>query len=152
MEKKVFEIKNRAERIAKENSIIILSDEKEILEKLQEISNGGENNIELKEKTLDDIERYLFVKEKMKFAEMDFEFLKEFSKLLKEQETRMSDSGNPILFKTINSSNEDMFFLTRKALKEYLEVNKTEDKKIIEILSGNCEELVKLLEIVKRNF
>lgn len=152
MERKIIEIKNRAEKIAKENSVILLSGEKDILEKLHEIVNSDENNIELKSKTLDNIERYLYVKEKMNFAEKDFEFLKEISKLLKKQETRCYDSGNPTLFKIVNSIGDDMFFLTRKNLNEYLEINGVKDKKIIEILSGNCEELVKLLEIVKRNF
>lgn len=152
MERKIIEIKKRAEKILRENSIITLSGEREILKKVQEIANSDENNIDVKEKTLDDIERYLYIKEKMYFAEKDFEFLKELSMLLKEQETRCYDSGNPILFKIVNSIDKDAFFLTRKNMNEYLEINGVKDKKFIEILSGNCEELVKLLEIVKRNF
>jgi len=145
-------IKERAEKIARENSIILLSREKEILEKLQEIANYSGNDIELIEKTLDDIERYLSVKEKMNFAERDYNYLQKLSQLLKKQETRMSDSGNPILFKTVNGMGEDMFFLTRKSLNNYLEINKNEGKKTVEILSGNSEELVILLEVIKRNF
>lgn len=152
MKNKSLEIKNRAEKIARENSIIILSEEKEILEKLQEISSGNGDNIELKEKTLEDIERYLFVKEKMKFAEKDLKFLRELSKSLREQETRLSDTGNPILFKINNALGNEMFFLTRENLNKYLDVNKDQTRNIIEILSGNSEELVELLECVKRNF
>lgn len=45
MEKRILEIKNRAERIAKENSIIIFSEENEIIKKLQEIANTDGTNM-----------------------------------------------------------------------------------------------------------
>ena len=54
-----------------------------------------------------------------------------------------------------NSQGQEMFFITRKALNEYIECNKkslSENKTIIEIPSNNSYELEKLIEIIKRNF
>lgn len=106
----------------------------------------------MKGKTLDDIERYLYVKEKKQFAEKDLKFLEEISKSLRKQETRLSDTGSPILFKIHNALGKEIFFLTRENLNKYLDANKDEGRNIVEISNGNSEELVELLEIVKRNF
>ena len=54
-----------------------------------------------------------------------------------------------------NRQGQEMFFITRKALNEYIKCNKnnlSENKTIIEISSNNSYELEKLIEIIKRNF
>ena len=153
MENKIIEIKKRTEKILKENSIITLSGEKEILKKVKEIADSDVDNIELKAKTLDDIERYLYVKEKMNFAGKDFEFLKELSESLREQEVRENDLGTPPLFILKNTaSGKDEYFLTRKALKKYITTRKKGEKRIVEVSSNDSLELAHLIEVIKRNF
>ena len=152
-EENIVEIKKRAEKILRENSIITLSGEKEILKMVQEITNSDGDNIELKAKTLDDIERYLYIKEKMNLAEKDIAFLNELSKSLKEQEVRENDFGTPPLFILKNTaSGKDEFFLTRKALKKYMTIRKKDEKRIVEVSSNDSLEIARLIEVIKRNF
>ena len=73
---------------------------------------------------------------------------------LRMQEVRRTDISTPPLFVIKNRQGQEMFFITRKALNEYIECNKkslSENKTIIEIPSNNSYELEKLIEIIKRN-
>lgn len=152
MEERIANLKKRAENMMADTRITVLKDEKEILEKLNEITKTEGNNVQIDEKTLDCFERYLDAKEKMQLAENDVEYLKHLAKGLKEQEIRKSDACNPAMFKITNNEGNEMLFLTRNALKEYSEVNSEDKYKVIEIPSSNSEELAMLLDIVKRNF
>ena len=129
----IEQIINKAKKIRGENSLEILKDEKEILEKLNEIEENTTNeNKEYNEKILIEIESEL-----------------------RKQEVRRTDISMPPLFVIKNSQGQEMFFITRKALNEYIECNKkslSENKTIIEIPSNNSYELEKLIEIIKRNF
>jgi len=149
MEDKIQEIKYKVNRLLGETSIEVLKDEKEIIETLERILK--EPKIECDDEILDNIEEYLETKEQIKVKENDMEFLANLAKSLREQEVRLSDDGNPPLFKIRNSIGEEVYFITREALNEYREFNK-ESSRIIEIPKSNSIELSKLIDIIKRNF
>ena len=107
------------------------------------------------EKILIEIESYLKIKENTQMQIEDYKFLKAIAEELRRQEVRRTDISMPPLFVIKNSQGQEMFFITRKALNEYIECNKkslSENKTIIEIPSNNSYELEKLIEIIKRNF
>ena len=149
------DIKKRAEELLKRHSIETLTDEKRIIETLINFDDVDEKNIEYASKTLDILEKYLLIKEKEVLKEKDFEFLSELATKLREQSVRKTDSSNPPLFITKDSSDNDVFFITRNALIEYLETIGKDPKSlgtIIEIPSSNSMELARLMEIIKRNY
>lgn len=101
------------------------------------------------------IESYLEIKEKSKIQKEDYEFLQKIAKSLREQEVRKTDISNPPLFKIKNKDGQELFFITRNALDEYIECNglkKQNGVQTVEIPSNNSFELEKLLETIKRNF
>ena len=151
----IEQIINKAKKIRGENSLEILKDEKEILEKLNEIEENTTNeNKEFNEKILIEIESYLKIKENTQMQIEDYKFLKAIAEELRRQEVRRTDISMPPLFVIKNSQGQEMFFITRKALNEYIECNKkslSENKTIIEIPSNNSYELEKLKEIFNKN-
>ena len=97
----------------------------------------------------------MFIKEKEVLKEKDFEFLSKLATTLREQSVRKTDSSNPPLFVTKDSSDKDVFFITRNALNEYLETMGKNPKSlgtVIEIPSSNSMELARLIEVIKRNY
>lgn len=150
MKNNIDDIRERANKLMGEHRIAVFTDETEIVMLLKEYKDKEITNVEYENKTLDFIERYLSAKEKMILAEKDEGFLKTLAKELREQEIRKTDASNPPLFKITNSIGEDMYYLTRAALKKY--TNSSKNNKTIEIPSSNSIELAELLEIVKRNF
>lgn len=152
----IKQIVNKAKLLRENNSIEILKGEKEILDKLYEIEDG--TNIENKdynEKMLNYIESYLEIKRKSKIKKEDYEFLQKLANSLRKQEVRKTDTSNPPLFKIKNKDGKDLFFITREALNEYIEINglrKGNNVKTIEILNEKSFELEKLLEVIKRSF
>ena len=117
--------------------------------------NTNNENKEFNEKILIEIESYLKIKENIQIQIEDYKFLKTIAQELRKQEVRRTDISTPPLFVIKNSQGQEMFFITRKALNEYIECNKKsllENKTIIEIPSNNSYELEKLIEIIKRNF
>ena len=152
----IEQIINMAKKIRGENSFENLKGEKEILEKLYDIEeNTTDGNKEFNEKILKEIEMYLKIKENTQMQIEDHKFLKTIAEELRMQEVRRTDISTPPLFVIKNSQGQEMFFITRKALNEYVECNKKsllENKTIIEIPSNNSYELEKLIEIIKRNF
>lgn len=152
----IEQIINMAKKIRGENSFENLKGEKEILEKLYDIEeNTTDGNKEFNEKILKEIEMYLKIKENTQMQIEDHKFLKAIAEELRKQEVRRTDISMPPLFVIKNSQGQEMFFITRKALNEYIECNKkslSENKTIIEIPSNNSYELEKLIEIIKRNF
>lgn len=153
MENRLEEIRKRAEKILRNYSLDVLTDEKELMETLTDISKINEYN-ELLNKTLDYIERYLNAKQKMILKEEDSEFLKELAEDLKYQNTRRTDGViyNP-LFKLISKDEKEKYFLARKRAEKHLEKNKEQYKNDIIVLQDNdYTDLTKLLEIIVRNF
>lgn len=152
----IEQIINKAKKIRGENSLEVLKGEKEILERLDEIEENTNNeNKEFNEKILIEIESYLKIKENIQIQIEDYKFLKTIAQELRKQEVRRTDISTPPLFVIKNSQGQEMFFITQKALNEYIECNKKsllENKTIIEIPSNNSYELEKLIEIIKRNF
>ena len=152
MEERVADLKKRAEDMMADTRITVLKDEKEILEKINEISKSDGSNVQRDEKTLNCFERYLDAKDKMQLAENDMEFLTHLANGLKDQGIRRSDDCNPAMFKIINNEGNEKLFLTRNSLREYCEANSEDKNKVIEIPCNHSEELAMLLDIIKRNF
>lgn len=152
----IEQIKSKAKSLRGNNSIEILKGEKEILDKLNDIENTTNlENKDYNEKILNYIESYLKIKQKSEIQKEDYDFLRNLANSLRKQEVRKTDISNPPLFKIKNKNGQDLFFITRDALNEYMEVNglkKEKNIKTIEIPCNNSFELEKLLEIIKRNF
>lgn len=111
----IEQIINKAKKIRGENSLEILKDEKEILEKLNEIEENTTNeNKEFNEKILIEIESYLKIKENTQMQIEDYKFLKAIAEELRRQEVRRTDISMPPLFVIKNSQGQEMFFITRK--------------------------------------
>lgn len=147
-------IRKRANELLYKYSINTL-DEKEIVETLIKFDEVDEKNIEYADKTLKLLEKYLLIKEKTKLAESDFDFLTKLAETLREQEIRKTDVSNPPLFRTKDINEQDIYFITRYALNEYLKAINKDSKSletVVEISGGNSNELAKLIEIIKRNF
>ena len=151
MENEIEEIRNRANKILSSYNMNVLSNEKKLLESLTKISNAEDIDVYYDTKTLNYIERYLIAKEKMQIAENDEEFLRNLSKELKQQEVRSTDIAVPPLFMIKNVVGNNVFFLTRKAVKNYLSIGSKTEKKIIEVPSSDSLEISQLLDIIKRN-
>ena len=151
MEKNNIEIKERAEKILRNNNITTLRDENEIMQILLNIANS-EVVDENCDKTLDYIEDYLIAKNKMQTAKEDMAFLQKLAEALRNQDIRKTDVCRPPLFKIKDSNNEDIYFLTRQALKEYEESNKIEHKDVIVVQENKNTELTRLLDVIERNF
>ena len=130
----IEQIINKAKKIRGENSLEILKDEKEILEKLNEIEENTTNeNKEFNEKILIEIESYLKIKENTQMQIEDYKFLKAIAEELRRQEVRRTDISMPPLFVIKNSQGQEMFFITRKALNEYIgQTNLKENLKVFE--------------------
>lgn len=121
----IEQIINKAKKIRGENSLEVLKGEKEILERLDEIEENTNNeNKEFNEKILIEIESYLKIKENIQIQIEDYKFLKTIAQELRKQEVRRTDISTPPLFVIKNSQGQEMFFITRKALNEYIECNK----------------------------
>ena len=146
-----MEIQQKAKEILEKNSINVLKNEKEIIDKLERLSNSESKSL-TDEKELEEIERYLEDKKKKMIENDDMEFLKNLADNLRKQSVRFTDFKNPPMFKIKNSIQEDTYFLTREALNKFIEYNEDIKNQIIEIPESNSLELAHLLEIIKRNF
>lgn len=152
----IKQIVNKAKSLRKNNSIEIFKGEKEILDRLCKIEDGTNmENKDYNEKMLNYIESYLEIKRKSKIKKEDYEFLQKLANSLRKQEVRKTDTSNPALFKINNKDGNDLFFITRESLKEYIEINglrKENNVTTIEISNEKSFELEKLLEVIKRSF
>ena len=154
--KSLKELKEKANEILNNNKIAIYTDEEEIINKINEILNEDDENIdcELLNKTLDNIDIYMKIKEKMTLGEQDYTFLKNLSEDFKEQSIRKTDGVLYIpLFKIRSLDGEEKYFLTRKSAKEYIKMHKSwVMSDIIEIEESDNTDLTEVIEIIKRNF
>lgn len=152
----IEQIIDEAKKIIGNYSIEILKDEKELLDKISDIEvNTTEENKNYNKKILSNIKSYLEIKKKIKIRKEDYEFLQNIAQNLRNQEVRRTDISNPPLFEIKNKDGNDLFFITRSALNEYIECNRRnekDNKTIIEIPSNHSYELEMLIEIIKRNF
>jgi len=153
---KLEEIKLRAKKIAGNSNLNIMSDEKELLEQLMGLlqANAEKADISLLEKTLDNIEIYIKTKEKMFIAKEDYEYLVEISKELKKQSIRRLDGILYVsIFKVIEKDKGEQCFLIREHAEKYKKVYENNFRnKIVKVEETNNSDLIKLLEIIKRNF
>ncbi len=153
---KLEEIKLRAKKIIGNSSLNIMKNEKELLEQLNELLQINIENVDINllEKTLNNIEVYIKTKEKMFIAKEDYEYLVEISKSLKEQSVRRTDGILYVsIFKVLGKDKSEQCFLIRNHAEKYKKIygNKF-DNKIVKIEGTNNSDLIKLLEIIKRNF
>lgn len=151
-----LKIKEKAKKILESSKINVLSGEKDLIEQLDKIINekNDEMNYNLINKTLENIEIYLRYKEKMLLAVDDYEYLVSLSNELNSQSVRKNDDIIYIpLFKITSKDGKEKYFLTRNSAKEYIELhNKLYTDDIIEIEENNNDTLLKLIQIIKRNF
>ncbi len=82
------------------------------------------------------------------------EYLVSLSRELNNQSVRKNDGIIYIpLFKITSKDGEEKYFLTRSSAKEYINLhNQFYNDDIIEIEETNNDHLLKLIEIIRRNF
>ena len=173
MKDKIKEIRNRANSIMGSIDISTGRGDAELLNYLNELENREieEFEIDIINKTLDNIETYFKVKRKMTLEINDYEYLKEIAKGLREQKVRVTDSvvfGEPV-FKILTQNNnkeEEFYFITKQGAENFIKANpltykqKAEDdsseekrkKDILAVKTNRNLELAKIIEIIQRNF
>ena len=144
------EMEKKLQKITGSQSIDNLTNEYKKIQEVEKIIKSKEINDEKKQEEIEKLEKYLAEKQNDINEEKDIEYLKKIAKELRTQSTRKTDKANPALFKIVSEFGEERYFITRKALEEYQECNKQEKGKVIEIASGDSEELNRLLDIIKR--
>ena len=148
MEEKIKQIRDRAKAIMGSIDISTGRGDAELLNYLNELENKQISNseIDIINKTLDNIEIYFKTKRKMTLEINDYEYLKEMAKKLREQNVRVTDSvvlGEPV-FKILTQNNkkeEEFYFITKQG-----------KKKIFDVKENRNLELSRIIEIIKRNF
>lgn len=169
MNENVEKLRERAKSILDNNKIIVFSNEKEIMEILNSIANlEDETDLEIKTKTLECIEEYIKVKDKLIIANADYNYFKELAENLRSQKIRIEDTtafSDPVFKINVKGDEE---FVTRKGAEKYMDANSTkykdiknndaqdaEDRRqnnIFEIKSNRNFEIARVLEIIKRYF
>ena len=173
MEEKIKQIRDRANAIMGSIDISTGRGDAELLNYLNELENKQISNseIDIINKTLDNIEIYFKTKRKMTLEINDYEYLKEMAKKLREQNVRVTDSvvlGEPV-FKILTQNNkkeEEFYFITKQGAENFIKANPTTYKqlseeesseerrkeKIFDVKENRNLELSKIIEIIKRNF
>lgn len=172
-------LKNRAKEILGSVSFNIFIGENQILEILQEIIDNDiqEETIWLFSKTLNNIESYLLVKNKMIIQNDDYEYLKNIAEILRNQKVRIDEIvpfSSPVFKVHIDADNKqkNFAFITREGAKKYIEINSTalshlhqsdknfmnnenldrRKKDLFDVENNTNLEIEKILEIIKRNY
>ena len=173
MEEKIKQIRDRANAIMGSIDISTGRGDAELLNYLNELENKQISNseIDIINKTLDNIEIYFKTKRKMTLEINDYEYLKEIAKGLREQKVRVTDRiifGEPV-FKILTQNNnkeEEFYFITKQGAENFIKANpltykqKSEEdsseerrkKDILAVKTNRNLELAKIIEIIKRNF
>ena len=129
------------------------------------------SEIDIIEKTLNNIENYLFTKQKMQVEINDYEYLKNIAETLRNQKVRIEDNvilGQPV-FRIMVGEEEIIYFITREGARKFIEThstifdknidnkdqeNQVERRKddLMEVTTNKNLEISKILEIIKRNY
>ena len=172
MDEKIIEIKEKARKILEDIQIDTSIGESRIITMLQKIEQHIEKSeIDIIEKTLNNIENYLFTKQKMQVKINDYEYLKNIAETLRNQKVRIEDNvifGQPV-FRIMVGEEEVIYFITREGARKFIETHSTifdkniDSKKqenqgerrkddLMEVTTNKKLEISKILEIIKRNY
>ncbi len=172
-EKRIIELKERAKHILSNTRIDVSVGDERLVSLLQEIEKKDitEEEIDLIEKTINNIENYFYTKAKMQIESNDYEYLKKIAEILKNQKIRIEDNvilGQPV-FKVIFGEDEIYYFITRDGAKDFIEAHPTAIKKLedkannveandrrkddlMEITTNKNLEIGRIIDIIKRNY
>ena len=172
-EKRIIELKERAKNILSNTRIDVSVGDERLVSLLQEIEKKDitEEEIDLIEKTINNIENYFYTKAKMQIESNDYEYLKKIAEILRNQKIRIEDNvilGQPV-FKVILGEKEVYYFITRDSAKEFIEAHTTLIKKsknkennadandrrkddLMEITTNKNLEIGRIIDIIKRNY
>lgn len=174
MGQKIEIIKEYAKKILSEISINETVGESKIIKFLQDIENRNikEDEIEILERTIENIKMFFYTKKLMKCAEEDYNFLKITAERLRTQKIRIKDEvimGQPI-FEVEMSDNKSEEFITKEGAQNFIDANTTitkcsdivksnEDndlerrkKEIFNVNTNKNLELERLIEVIIRNY
>lgn len=170
------EIKAIAQNLLLKNGIGVFVGDEKVLRILQEIIDKEitPEDIDITLKTVQNIEKYLYTKAKMKIQEKDFEYLKNIAEVLRNQKVRIEDSvafESPVFKVSIDETDKDkcFYFVTREGAEKYIELNSTQLKHLpkpkenvsseerrkstlFNIETNKNLEIERIIEIIKRNF
>ena len=172
-EKRIIELKERAKHILSNTRIDVSVGDERLVSLLQEIEKKDitEEEIDLIEKTINNIENYFYTKAKMQIESNDYEYLKKIAEILRNQKIRIEDNvilGQPV-FKVILGEEEVYYFITRDSAKKFIEAHPTAIKKLedkannveandrrkddlMEITTNKNLEIGRIIDIIKRNY
>lgn len=172
-EKRILELKEKAKNILSNIQIDTGSGDTKLIIFLQEIEQKNIKNdeLDLLERTVNNVENYFYAKRKMQIKVSDYEYLKKIAEILRKQKIRIEDNvvlGQPV-FKIILGEDEVVYFITRDGAKDFIETHSTFINKIIdtkhdehneeqrknnlmEVTSNKNLEIDKIIDIIKRNF
>lgn len=85
------EIRERAKTIIRNTTIKTIINDTDVINKIYDITNLDNIDIEKSETMLNQIELYILIKQKLEEKEKNLKYLKEISKELKEQKVRKED-------------------------------------------------------------
>lgn len=174
MEERIRNLKNKSKKILSEIVINTAIGDNEMINFLNDIENRNINEyeIEILERTVENIKMFFYTKKLMKCAEEDYKFLKLTAERLRNQKTRIKDEvivGQPI-FEVEMRDNKSEEFITKEGAQNFIDANSTitkysdivtskEDndlerrkKEIFNVNTNKNLELERLIEVIKRNY
>lgn len=172
-EKNISKLKEKINNILANLNISTITDEVRIITFLQELKEREvkDSEVEIIEKTLNNIEIYLHTKRMMQIETNDYNYLKELAEILRKQNVRIKDGvlyGEPV-FEIKLDDGDIYYFITREGAKKFAETHST----MIERKNENDEDIIKderrkenlmdvtinknleigrIIEIIKRNY
>lgn len=166
-------LKKKANDILVNLNIITIADEVKIVTFLQELKQREieDNEVEILEKTLNNVEIYLHTKRMMQIETNDYNYLKELAEILRKQNVRIKDGilyGEPV-FEIKLDDGDVYYFITREGAKKIAETHSTmierkneNDEDIInderrkdnlmDVIINKNLEIGRIIEIIKRNY
>ena len=148
--KTINEVKDKAIKILGNISLKQLSNDKSIRDELYEIINSTNLNIEKVENQLNIIELFISVNNKIEDKDNNFSYLKNLASDLRKQKVRQNDLDKGIPLFKVEKEGKSYYFLTRKAAKEFIEINKDYNLEIIIIEETEDKRLKKIVEQIKQ--
>lgn len=174
MEERIRNLKNESKKILSEIVINTAIGDNEMIKFLQDIENRNinEDEIDILERTVENIKMFFYTKKLMKCVEDDYNFLKITAERLRNQKIRIKDEvimGQPI-FKVETSDNKTEEFITKEGAQNFIDANSTitkysdivtskEDtdlerrkKEVFNVNTNKNLELERLIDVIKRNY
>lgn len=174
MEERIRNLKNESKKVLREIVINTAIGDNEMIKFLKDIENRNikEDEIEILERTIENIKMFFYTKKLMKCAEEDYNFLKITAERLRTQKIRIKDEvimGQPI-FEVEMSDNKSEEFITKEGAQNFIDANTTitkcsdivilnEDndlerrkKEIFNVNTNKNLELERLIEVIIRNY